>query len=178
MKIRVERQGESECMLASIAAITGKPLADIRARACEIAKVDEWKDAFDTAGLFWSSIESLGRELGIGYMMEATSARTGGIGQSKGIPKKGRGIIIITRGKGGHAMPFQAGLIYDPNYPKTGQNLDATLENYPGYKVSQIIMHRDDSLNHECPTCGAPRGKHCRYPSGYVKSESHASRKH
>lgn len=180
MKIRVERQGDCECALASLAAVSGKSLEEIRRRACQAAEAERWSDVCGVCGnLFWRSLTQVGRDLGLESFVEKWKIGGMTIGSNDRIPKKGRGVIIIESPKYrcAHAMPYQAGLVYDPNDPKVGLPLDQMMKKYHEYTVRRIVPVKGDSLNHTCPQCGARPGRACKYPSGYIKAEPHAARK-
>jgi len=182
MKMKVELQGQSECLLASIAAITGKELSYIRNRACELAGVRKWRETSEckSANLFWSTMIALGKELGIYKMIERKRDRFALVGQSMVIPNRGRGIITIghPNQRLHHAMPYQRGLIYDPNNPTVGRTQKDMIESiYPDWMIISITPMKDDSLDNHCSQCGAQPGRTCKYPSGYAKSDPHKARK-
>ena len=69
--MKITKQGESECMLATISALSRVPLTKIRERALEIAKADNWAVVVQSANieLFWATVNKLKREFGVPYLM-------------------------------------------------------------------------------------------------------------
>ena len=118
-ELNVERQGPSECMLATIAALQGRPLAQVRAEACRAARVDKWDDLIypPRTETYWQAIERVaGPDLYpiVHCRYAATTVPTAG---EWAIPNSGRGVIVVTFRDTSHIMPWENGLIYDPMDP-------------------------------------------------------------
>lgn len=118
--MKVERQRDEECMLVTIAALSGKPLADIRRMACKHARVNKWVDVLAT-NRYWTTVNYVVRQLRV-----------------RGIPRilayaprapqtlpSGRGSIAVMACGVSHIMPFENGLLYD-----TDGNEPLTLKEY------------------------------------------------
>lgn len=182
MKIKMELQVGPECALATLAALTGKPYAEVRSRACKIAGVETWQEIAEGQDpvRFWRSLRTLGIELGVARLVDTWTAYSVAPTASR-IPGKGRGSVMIKRIADGtvtrHVMAYQDGLVYDPNEPNHPAPLDRILRRWPGYFLEQIDPLVEDYRSWTCPVCGAPSGKACHYPSGYVFSQGHSARR-
>ena len=119
-ELNVERQGRNECMLATIAALQGRPLSQVRAEACRAAQVDKWNEAiqFCAHDAYWRAVERVaGPDLYpiVCCRYAATMVPTAG---EWAIPNSGRGVIVVTFFPlTSHIMPWENGLIYDPMDP-------------------------------------------------------------
>lgn len=114
--MRVEKQGKSECALATIAALADVPLAKVRTAArertgCAWSKIE--------TKVFWATIKLLLRQFGLPERLAATWYKQ----QSKKVPTRphlaGKGTLIIhtLHFSVTHIMPYENHLLYDPEYP-------------------------------------------------------------
>jgi hypothetical protein len=157
--MRVESQGNSECMLATIAALADRSLAEVREYACDLAGVRKWSRVCNTiartrAGkpTFWSVVPKVAQHFGgdgllalVDMRWESMSASAGGVTTSKlALPAIGRGTVRVVyrerAGRSGHIMPWADGLIYDPASidPSVGVTLEKYLEFHPYYRVDYL----------------------------------------
>ena len=119
-ELKVEQQGTNECMLATIAALLGRPLDQVRAEACRAARVDKWGDLIyphHQTERYWQTVE---RVAGPGlypivYCRDGTMVPSG----EKTIPNVGRGVVVVIYDDppAAHIMPWANGVIYDPIDP-------------------------------------------------------------
>ena len=119
--MKVERQGLNECMLATIAALQGRPLDHVRVEACRAARVDKWDDLIyphPQVETYWQAIE---RVAGPKLYPIVHCRYTGAMVPSgeRTIPDVGRGVVVVIFDDSTtfHIMPWENGLIYDPIDP-------------------------------------------------------------
>lgn len=138
--MKVELQRDHECLLATMAALSGARLEDVRATACRLAGVENWVEIRGNTAVFWDVAEQVAMALGgenlwsmvgrgaiRGTVPGATVTRLD-IYNMRRLPVKGRGTVSFRRrsrsGKRtSHIMPWQDGLIHDPEDPDTPRTL-------------------------------------------------------
>lgn len=144
----VERQGESECMLATIAALTGRTLAEIRSVACYRAGVRKWSSM--TRGpkryQYWATVRQMASEYSADLV--AAVAEHGypvaerGVTESAHVPAVGRGTVKTQRmdRRVAHIMPFENGLIHDPTEadPNKGMTESEWLAANPDWRIRAV----------------------------------------
>ena len=97
--MKVEKQGESECLLATMAALRGVPLESVRKRAINIACTDSWQTLFktnkkaDAALVFWETIKILAKEINIPYNILQNRGISGGTIPHSELPANKKGVI-------------------------------------------------------------------------------------
>lgn len=139
--MKVERQRDHECLLATMAALSGARLEDVRATACRLAGVENWVEIRGNLAVFWDVAEQVAMALGganlwsmvgpghtvRGMVPGATVTRLN-IRNMRRLPAKGRGTVSFRRRQRGgkvtsHIMPWKDGIIYDPENPDTPRTL-------------------------------------------------------
>lgn len=117
MPVRVEKQGKNECMLATMAALADVPLARVRKRACALAGVRQWRPY--SMDRFWGVVAMVADELGIMGMVPTTVIFQWELSRPCGRPTlRGKGsILVVFPSNESHIMPYEDGLIYNPNSP-------------------------------------------------------------
>ena len=130
--MKVEAQGRNECVLATIAALSSRPLSEVRDLACEVAMVDTWNEVLGTPQ-YWSTVASVARTFrvtGVPTLREWKAAqRTAGSvppASTKAVlPTTGQGSVAFRYSdRGPHICPFENGYLYDsssdtPMRPRT-----------------------------------------------------------
>lgn len=145
----VERQGDSECMLATIAAVSMRPLAEVRAIACKHAGVRKWSRA--SGHKFWDAVDYTARQIG-GDALAALVApgRDKSLAGASNVelPAVGRGIVRFgmkrkpgeRTEKAGHICAWQDGMLYDSagDNPARPWPLPVYLLQYPHFYLKGI----------------------------------------
>mgnify|MGYP001606345022 CR=1 FL=1 len=130
--MRVEKQGEFECMLATIAALADTSLSDVRTRACQLAGIDQWRQIEGTAR-YWSAVDKLISEykvLGVPTGQEYPRRYSPPSSDTNWkLPAVGKGSVAFqyTNTPTTHICPFEDGLVYDPSYPSHPRTLAKAL---------------------------------------------------
>ena len=138
--MKVEQQGKYECMLVAIAALSSRPLAEVREVACIKAGVKEWSEI--------ARIEDTVLPVLL-YLMSRFKVR--------GLPKvpvslmvppkdpqravsKGQGSMTILepRGAFAHILLFEDGLLYDPEHADNPVLFDDLSIHYMGWKIVDV----------------------------------------
>lgn len=153
--MRVEPQGPKECMLASIGALVGAPLAEVRACAMFHANRNKkwyqnaiiWEDVCSFPALYWGCIAS------VCYSFDLDpSVCLPNIAASRRnyLPNIGKGLISITYTKKpmfgvakeiGHVAPYENGQIWDPDFVAVRGYSPETLEQFTSkYKDSKLLF--------------------------------------
>ena len=145
--MNVERQGHFECFLATIAALSDTSLAATRARALALT-VEVNGEPIPWADLAWRDIDAwltvadtLARECGLSYDKTAFYVATGSLDST--LPTRGRGTVRVKHDSVSHIMPWEDGLVWDPENPEIGQTLDTWCSAHPGWTVYDIQTQCD-----------------------------------
>jgi hypothetical protein len=146
--MQVERQGNFECLLATIAALTDTRLKRVRNIALHWGKVRQWSDMAGHPE-FWPTIKHvlrrLDREEWWPYMQHYMP-----VGEhvnrevAEDIPvdsvdfPDGRGMVTVRQplAKHGHAMPWENGLAFDP---QTGLPHTLACLRVMGFDIVRIV---------------------------------------
>ena len=151
--MRVEKQGYFECMLAVIAALGDKPLAEIRGAGCIKANVSHWSELAGQGKtpIYWETIRYLTRRYKVSGVPTKSMRCNAMPGNIK--PLDGRGSIVIRApsNRETHIMPFENDLIYDPGNPSKPFPLSDLENRYPNWtirKVSKSRQKRVTKSNH------------------------------
>ena len=141
--MKVEKQKPTECVLATIAALSNIQLRSVRKFACKRAGIATWEEMRHMTGSrFWMIVESVARHYKVTAMPKALRfddkpiviSGDGGILQGKGSIS-----LQIKSHINCHTMPFEEGIVYDPEYPTEPLPLDALLDTrYIGWNVVDI----------------------------------------
>jgi hypothetical protein len=152
----VERQGRHECMLATIAALSGRTLAEIREQACYRARVRKWESMTrgKNAYRFWSFVTAFAAEYNPDLATAVADAGLEVVNQgvmdafkrevqdAKHIPATGRGAVKVCGRRWGqaHIMPFENGLIHDScaTDPSKGQTEQEWLAANDGWSIRAV----------------------------------------
>lgn len=141
--MRVEQQGKDECMLATIAALKGVPLAEVRSKALIMGKISKWTILVRRPLAFWKVTKALCLEYDIPFDIVEYRALinqpSSGYNNLLEIPNKGKGVVTV-RIFGidddycylQHIMPFENGLVYDPDKFE-GEDDEVKGETWPEY---------------------------------------------
>ena len=148
--MKVEKQGSDECVLATIAALADRPLAEIRQLACKVAGVKVWAHAVQTPS-YWRAIKYLCNRFGGNLKYHFTSYKYGDPPPGASVevlsndiidlPEKGKGTVIIWRTKGkriSHIMPWSNGKVCDPANPSNWYSLREIKAIFKNWKVNYI----------------------------------------
>ena len=144
--MNVERQGHSECFLVTIAALSDTSLAATRARALELTeKITSepipWADlAWRNIDAWWTVAETLSHECGLTYDKTAFYVATGGLDST--LPARGRGTVQVRHDSISHIMPWEDGLVWDPENPVSGVTLEDWLSAHSGWTVYDVQTQR------------------------------------
>jgi hypothetical protein len=152
--MRVEKQGDRQCVPATLAALLGRPLAEVLAVAaahasdyiypCGATALAQWLDPTGRAAAllgYDGTVPSVPVGMPMpGWRVERRSGR--GL---RTLPSEGRGAVRVywRRGKPGHMMAWEAGRLYDPVNP----DWHPTLQEYRrvlGAKVHYYTIEIDD----------------------------------
>ena len=127
--MRVENQGKSECMLATIAALSDRPLAEVRDYACKLGRVRKWSSMFPTSArvraskpTFWRVVPAVAHLFGgapLARLIDGRGNPSGSMGPVRKLPAEGRGVVRLSfkqygNRRPGHIVPWENGRIYDP----------------------------------------------------------------
>ena len=143
--MKVEKQGESECLLATMAALRGVPLESVRKRAINIACTDSWQTLFKNRSenrvvnqVFWGAIKILAKEMNIPYDILVNKGASGGTVPTPELPEGKKGAVSFMFKHQDtqilyHICPFENGMVYDPDISidalrETGMTLNAYIE--------------------------------------------------
>ena len=122
-KMKVEKQEDQECMLATIAALADRSLAEVRALACGYARVKTW-NATLRGPKYWKTVRYLVRTLKVtgvpterewgaqrsSRMLAVLTASTPALV----LPPTGRGSVTFKTRKGvSHICAFEDGRLYN-----------------------------------------------------------------
>ena len=139
--MKVEKQKPTECVLATIAALSNTQLRSVRKFACKRAGIADWGEIINMTGdEFWRIVASVARHYKVTAMPKALRFDDKPISSNSGI-LQGRGSISlqIKSHLNCHTMPFEDGIVYDPEYPDKPLSLDALLDTrYIGWNVVDI----------------------------------------
>lgn len=154
--MRVEQQGRNECMLATIAALSDRPLAEVRSYACGLGGVRVWSRIFNTRArtrtgkpTFWAVINKTATHFGGDPLMKTVyglgiSGLVGAV--HRDLPATGRGVVRLKRKSGrgsGHIIPFENGLVYEPAsaHPEVGVTLREYLTFNPRLRLDFVRVY-------------------------------------
>lgn len=137
----VEQQGYFECMLATIAALANVSLTEVRETACTRAKVDCWEKVCYSYILFWDTIRYLKRYYHVSGV-PGTNRYNTIPGNAQTLVGKGSISIRPINFLNTHIMPFENGLIYDPNQSRSPFPLEDLEKRYPKWEVVKIMKSR------------------------------------
>lgn len=141
----VEKQNKGECLLSSVAAISGKTLAEVREIALmtsgkrDWSKVygkDFWNSVYTMSSQFNSKTEKLIKELyycaiGSKFLITGSTIKT--------IPDNGKGIVTVRYNEYfRHSMPFENGMVFDPESPEFPLTMDEWNIANPGWEIEFI----------------------------------------
>lgn len=151
--MKVELQGDGECMLATIAALSNRPLAEVRKVACRAAGIEKWREVITPCWTpYWAAVTFVAEYFGGKTLLNL-------VGDWKGVsppgsvrclpksisklPKHGKGAVVMDMGQEEdttHIMPWENGRIYDPETPKSSYTIRQWLQRYPYAKVARITF--------------------------------------
>ena len=131
--MHVEKQGAGECMLATLAALSGWPLPVVRRLAVDMTGRSWNSVASDDTQDYWQTVPRLCRCLGLTAipLPLPDSPRPGQV--TIRLPDRGRGWVTVRDGSRAHIMPWADGLVYNPLAPAAPISLDAWLAQRPGW---------------------------------------------
>jgi len=124
--MHVEKQGPQECVLATIAALTDRPLSEIRQRADTLTqtKSKEYQNFVSSKrdlNLYREVLTQLCKEIGIeppySYKHIGMLIREAPTGRREALQGKGAIFVVIKDWPGeglSHLMPYENGVITDP----------------------------------------------------------------
>lgn len=155
--MKVELQRDHECLLATMAALSGARLEDVRATACRLAGIETWTEIRGKTTLFWDVAEQVAMALG-GVNLWSMVGRGAARGEVPGatvtrvetynmrrLPVKGRGTVSFRRTRRGgkvtsHIMPWNDGMIHDPENPDTPMTLSEYRRRDRRFKLSIVTL--------------------------------------
>lgn len=164
-RIRVERQGERECLLATLCALTGASLEWARRKAAELGE-PEWRKIVERPSDFWVAAElifpsrlKMLREvrswLRIRKRLPSNEITVAGVPI---LPSRGRGVVVVIFANHvhGHIAPWENGLVYDPADPADGEVKGVTLAEFlERLKCTDlVILSEDGTILWESPRRG------------------------
>jgi hypothetical protein len=156
--MKVERQGENECMLATLAALSGQPLAIVRRLALGHAGADCWARMLRERDRYWTAVDATAADLRMERFLDAVKAalreaqsdreaRSDALAVLAGnappsLPAVGRGAVLAVSPRTGHIMPWQDGLVFDPESedPSVGITLPEYRRRRP-YGAFKVIRY-------------------------------------
>ena len=118
--MQLQRQGELECQLATIAMLADVPLLEVRTRALELTQTETWASYFNTQRAsrvisFWLIASMLCSEYGVSMTLPDTDT---GVtpGEAPNINLSGKGqITVVWNNNTAHAIAYEDGIVYDGN---------------------------------------------------------------
>jgi len=150
----VERQGTYECFLATIGALVGESLVNMRGHAeClieqELKQPLSWGALTKQAGenetlqqVWWRVAKTLLTRYNLPLTLASVPA--GAPDNPTELPPQGKGTVLVSkRGTANHIMPFEDGYVWDPCDPHTGVSLERWLRDNPGWGVLTITLIED-----------------------------------
>lgn len=153
--MRVELQRDHECLLATMAALSGASLEDVRVKACCLAGIEHWAEIRGKRDLFWSVVEQVAMALGGVNLWSMVGTNRGGvpgatvhtlvIHNMRKLPAKGRGTVSFRRRQRGgkvtsHIMPWKDGIIHDPEDPDTPMTLAEYRRRDRRFKLAVVTL--------------------------------------
>ena len=130
--LHVEKQGEGECMLATLAALSGWPLPVVRRLAADMTGQRSWDSV--TSLDFWHTVRLLSHCLGLTAIPRPLPSGLLPGQVTIRLPDRGRGWVRVRDESLVHIMPWADGLVYDPMLtPAAPISLDAWLARHPGW---------------------------------------------
>ena len=141
--MKVEKQKPTECVLATIAALSNIQLRSVRKFACRQAGIADWGEIIHMTGdEFWRVIHSIAKHYkvtGLPKELRFDDKPIVTTGNSGGLQGRGSISLQIKSRLNCHTMPFEEGIVYDPEYPTEPLPLDALLNTrYIGWDVVNI----------------------------------------
>lgn len=142
--MRGERQGDQECVLATIADLTKTPLAQVRATVLAYTGKKTWVDVCnegqgELTDLFWKAVfyvcDIYDDKKQLHHAILQVSANHDELSvpchariidpSISELPNPGKGVLVLIPvvGNGGHIVPWENGLAYDTNLHGQGEIL-------------------------------------------------------
>lgn len=143
--MHVESQGrEPVCFLATVAALSGRPLAEVKAYALKHARLRKWRPG-RRRGLnvlrYWEAGIATARHFGGDDLANLMAPGSGSLKPlmpcqiAKTIPEKGRGVVTIRNARNqGHVAAWENGRIYDSDADFKDRMDGMTLEKFLKYR--------------------------------------------
>lgn len=130
--MRAYKQEPEECILATIASLSGVPLHVIRKKALKMANGVPWKQVVMSAKqgnrhLYWNVQSTLAKELGLKGLIPTSDRdmRRPPI-SAMGDSSVQRGSIVISYLTSAHIVPFEGSFVYDSG-PGMKESIDEWL---------------------------------------------------
>jgi hypothetical protein len=145
--------GKPVCMLATIAALTDRPLTAVEEHACKVAGVRKWcGPKMRKQASYWPTVETIAKYYGGEALWNAVAlyssphASQALPGYVRTIPDTGRGSIIIRRRPSEcHIVAWENGRVFDSNFwsedkRTQGVPLAEWLAHYEGFRILRITV--------------------------------------
>ena len=115
--MNVTKQGESECMLTTIAALSGVPLDDVRMIALAYSRRKTWLAVVGNHNLYWKTVKYTVKACGLSEQKIPINDLEYAKGnRRRKLPKKTEGSICTIANKAGgrlaHIDPFSNGIVW------------------------------------------------------------------
>lgn len=133
-RMHVERQGTCECLLATVAALSDRPLSTVRKLAQEYSG-EAWTYTWTSPSRVTATMDYLCETLGLPPIDSSCDVDTG---TEWTLPATGRGYVRVYIIGAGHIMPWENGQVCDPMDP-VWMTLDEWLRGNPGWSVRTIV---------------------------------------
>lgn len=145
--MNMQNQLHGECQLAVIAMLADVDISVVRRRALTLAELCSWDGIFNVSKFahFWPIVNQLASEFGVGDAVNSELISPTQPGSSLADPDLcGTGQIAVVWANGTcHAMAYENGRVFDPNFPKPSswqEWLDKKALAYPGSIIDKIII--------------------------------------
>ena len=142
--MKVEQQGEYECMLAAIAALSSRPLAEVREVACIKAGVKAWSEIALIEDTVLPVLLYLMRRFKVRGLSKVSVWKMEPPKDPRRAVSKGQGSMTILepRGEFAHVLLFEDGLLYDPEHADNPVLFDDLGIHYTGWKIVDVTRVR------------------------------------
>jgi hypothetical protein len=152
--MKVPRQEHQECMLATLAALSNVDVGTVKSLAFYHANVTSWSDLFientgyasqEQSDRFWYAVRMTCRDLGLSTscICKRDDLINPGSSEINSIPKIGRGSLSVRFENNAHIVPWENGLIYDPErwHDGSGETLAQFIARHKsvGHKTINIV---------------------------------------